>query len=358
MSQSRKRVPNIDYVKAFAAIAVIAVHFRKNVQPMIPEEAFGAKSSLFFAANYQLFISCVPLFLIVTGYLMTNKKVDKKHYMSIVQLYTLYLLASIATLFLFMFLHDQHFSVQEIIYKISAFKMVGYAWYVEMYIGLALLLPFMNIMFDQVTKKQFTYLIGILLFMCSLPSFVNNAPFLTDVFYLPNFWVQMYPILYYSIGSYIRRYDVVKMLRKQDIWLMGLFNVAITLFGVAYNFHYANPYAGFTEGYYPSIVVVLQSVTLFLVLMRIPFKENRLVTAVAKVTLPMYLMSYMVDKTVYAQLLSMLGDGKKLINYMPVIVLFICVISFMAAYVLDKMNEAIWKVVSRITRTKKKSSSN
>jgi surface polysaccharide O-acyltransferase-like enzyme len=43
-----KRNPSIDYVKVWASFSVISIHFRLNVQEMIPIETFGKWSSLFF----------------------------------------------------------------------------------------------------------------------------------------------------------------------------------------------------------------------------------------------------------------------------------------------------------------------
>ena len=78
-----KRNPSIDYVKVWASFSVISIHFRLNVQEIIPIETFGKWTSLFFSVIYQIFIPCVPLFLIATGYLMHRKTYSLKYYITI-----------------------------------------------------------------------------------------------------------------------------------------------------------------------------------------------------------------------------------------------------------------------------------
>lgn len=59
--------------------------------------------------------------------------------------------------------------------KILDYSAIPYAWYIEMWIGLALLVPFLNYMYKAIpSKNQKLLLLGILFVMTSLPDLCNR----------------------------------------------------------------------------------------------------------------------------------------------------------------------------------------
>ena len=74
----KKRNINIDLIKCIAVFSVISVHFFLNTNfyntPVVGNKMYIA---VFFRT---LFMICVPLFIITTGYLMKNKELNKKYY--------------------------------------------------------------------------------------------------------------------------------------------------------------------------------------------------------------------------------------------------------------------------------------
>lgn len=83
----KKRNINIDLIKCIAVFSVISVHFFLNTD-------FYSRTiintNMYIAVLFRtLFMICVPLFIISTGYLMKNKTLNKKYYLGISPLYFL-----------------------------------------------------------------------------------------------------------------------------------------------------------------------------------------------------------------------------------------------------------------------------
>ena len=73
----KKRNINIDLIKCIAVFSVLSVHFFKNTDFYNKTITNSLYLGVFFRT---LFMICVPLFLITTGYLMKNKELNKKYY--------------------------------------------------------------------------------------------------------------------------------------------------------------------------------------------------------------------------------------------------------------------------------------
>ena len=142
----RKRELGIDVIKVVALLSVISVHFFSYIgfydQPM-----YG-KEMLILTTIRNFFMICVPLFLLATGYLMNRKKFDKKYYKGIVRVLYVYVIVSIICIIYSKIKGDQS-SIWHMVLSIFSFSAAGYSWYVEMYIGLFLIIPFLNLIYNS-----------------------------------------------------------------------------------------------------------------------------------------------------------------------------------------------------------------
>ena len=116
------------------------------------------------------FMVCVPLFLITTGFLMSEKKLSLRYYKGIPHTLFIYLAASFCCMAVVHFKetpYTWHTAIQDLI----DFTGAPYAWYVEMYIGLFLLIPFLNLIYRNLEgKRQKQILILTLFVLTSLTS--------------------------------------------------------------------------------------------------------------------------------------------------------------------------------------------
>ncbi len=157
---------NIDLIKCIAVFSVISVHYFSNIG-LYKDLIVGNKMyiGIFFRT---LFMICVPLFIIVTGYLMKDKKLSKKYYFSGgIRVLLIYLLDSVLFLSYNAIYNNGEFNIKYIVKSILSFD-IGYAWYIEMYFGLFLLIPFINLIYNGLKeKKQKQMLILTMLFLTS-----------------------------------------------------------------------------------------------------------------------------------------------------------------------------------------------
>lgn len=95
-----------------------------------------------------------------------------------------------------------HYSNQDSKFLISL--AIPYAWYIEMWIGLFLFTPFLNLLYKAIpTQKQKMVWIGILFAMTAIPDLFNRYGF----HLVPGFWQTCYPLMFFFIGSYVKEYQ-------------------------------------------------------------------------------------------------------------------------------------------------------
>ena len=182
----------------------------------------------------SFFIICVPLFITLSGYLLKNKKLEKSYYKRISKIIITYILASLLCVFYSVVFLKQDFTIKSIILNVLNFSAAPYSWYIEMYLGLFLLIPFLNIVYNALPSQKWKiWLIITFIILTSLPSVVNiyNSNSL-DWWVLPSssstmdklipaWWQGMYPITYYYIGCYLSEYGL-KMRKSLNLLLIIL----------------------------------------------------------------------------------------------------------------------------------------
>lgn len=78
-----KRVAELDIIRALAAIFVVSVHYLLNTNFYSMNLSGKGMIILTFLRNFLL--TCVPLFLLATGYLNRNKEPNKEYYKGIIK---------------------------------------------------------------------------------------------------------------------------------------------------------------------------------------------------------------------------------------------------------------------------------
>ena len=143
MQQQSQRLFGLDLLRAIAIISVVAGHFFLNTK--FTSTVFNTPSMLAQGICQYFFTSIgVPLFLMLTGYLNCHKKLERSYYPRIFRILLDYVVISIVT-YLVLEFHGGY-SIRNLIKGIFSFHTINYAWYIEMYIGLFLLIPFLNIL--------------------------------------------------------------------------------------------------------------------------------------------------------------------------------------------------------------------
>ncbi len=326
--KKKERILGLDLIKAIAILFVIGVHFFIYTDFYTTNVTGYSMISQVFLRT--LFICAVPLFLILMGYFSKDTKYSKSFFKKLVGLLTLYLLYGLIE---YVILYDA-FSIKEFLSKILNFDLSAYVWFVEMYIGLYLLTPFINTLYNNIDIKMKKYLIIILVCLTFLPSTINNK--FIEGFALPEFWVTLYPICYFLIGKFIKEYQP-KFNKFYLITTLILLLLVETIIEVGQAS--GSVYTVFF-GYRFSLPVMICSVLIFLILYDIKSKKatiNKLFMNISIVTFDIYLVSRTVQHFVYPYFLNIDIPSHRCVLYLFPAILSILIIGFIIGMIRKKL---------------------
>lgn len=203
-SSSNSRICGLDLIRVVAIFFVIAGHFF-SLNTAYRDVPFIGISMFVQGVMNSVFTVGVPLFIMLTGYLNTHKTPTKKYYKGMVRVLVAYLFFSIVTIVFRKYYLGEELSLVQWILKIFNYSAIPYAWYIEMWIGLALLTPFLNYLYHSIpSMKQKLLLLATLFVMTSLPDLCNRY----GVYLMPGYFAQAcYPLMFYFMGAFIREYQ-------------------------------------------------------------------------------------------------------------------------------------------------------
>ena len=150
--QLTKRSPAADIIRIFAFFCVTSVHFFLNNG--FYSTVVEGKRMFVMTIMRSFFIICVPLFLTLSGYLLRKKQLEKKYYGKISRIIITYILASLFCVLYSVVFLKQDLTVKSVFLNILNFTAAPYSWYVEMYLGLFLLIPFLNIIYNSLPSRK------------------------------------------------------------------------------------------------------------------------------------------------------------------------------------------------------------
>jgi len=338
----KKRVMGLDFIRFLAILFVPSVHYFLY-NGFYSHLVFDNVSDILLLIFRNLFYICVPLFLLLTGYLSKNAKLNMDYFYKFFRIFISYLIISIIVLIFRILYLDLDISKSEILYGFLSFEINPYAWYVEMYLGLFLLIPFLNLIYNNITKIQKKVLIGILMFLTSLASITNNLMFhgvATNIF--PDWWIDIYPITYFFIGKYLCDFPLkISKLKTLIISLLILFlhSLLIFVFCLHTNFDWG------IFGGYNNLFTLILAVMIFSIFVNMNLKNKKLnksITMISLVSFEMYLISYVFDNLYYTIIkVEYNGVLSYLINYFYYIPL-VFISSFICAYVINKITVILY----------------
>lgn len=311
----KSRDTSLDIIRIVAAFTVLSVHFflHNGFYSQIVEGV-----PMYIACLMRtLFSVCVPLFMILTGYLMSKKILSRRYYLGIVKTLVVFVLATIACMIFKHYTEGAQLGFKELLLGTLDFTGANYSWYIEMYIGLFLIAPFLNLAYSKLkSKKQKQVLVLTMIAITILPSLFNiynfetaqwwTSPTTSDTFQklFPSWWAGFYPVAYYFTGCYLREYK----LKIKTSTLFALFASSLFVFGTFNYFRsYGTTFKSGSYVYWYGFEPYVLSVFIFMLLKRIK-TENFSAGAkialwkISDLALGIYLISFIFDRIVYQQL--------------------------------------------------------
>lgn len=359
-----KRNTGLDIIRCVALLCVISTHFFLYTD--FYQEIVSGPFMLAMVILRSSFMICVPLFMMLSGYLIHTKDISLRYYLKLTRIIFVYVAASIfCGLYSRYFLHTG-LSYASMILNIFAFRTADYAWYIEMYIGLFLMIPFLNILYDGLmTRQNKQALVLTFLLLTTLPSVFNIyriagldwwlRPSTSSNFFpvVPAWWRGMYPITYFYLGRYMKEYPItIKPVSKLVL--------AVIVFGFAGLFNYYRSYEGqFIESLWNdngSFLTTLQSVLVFSILSDVNYEKmsvpvKRIAAMVSELSLGAYLTSWILDLAVYEKLNQVASTMDRQILYFPVAVIVIFLGSLCLSAVIQLLYVQFQKLLPTFTST-------
>lgn len=325
-----KREEGLDILRALAVLFVVSVHFFLNTKFYeTPVMGFSMYLQVMLQA---VFMSCIPLFLMVSGYVSRSVDVSWNYFKKLLPVLVIYVCFSVAAVaYRWTYLHEAK-GIKEWVIDTLTFKADPYSWYVNMYIGLFLMSPFLNILFNNLKgKKERQILVAVFLFISAVPDFLNGR--YISLIQFPSYWADFYPVGFYFVGSYIREYK--PKLRKGYAAILFLGILAFETFFECYTARGA-VYRAYM-GTFASLIRLALAAVIFLVLYQSTIKNkgiSYIVNKISTLSLDIYLASYVTDKIVYANVYKYRDFSQnKIIALIVPIVLASFTMAFIAAII-------------------------
>lgn len=330
---------NLDLIRGVATFLVLSVHFFLwngfYYQPMV------GKRMLLMCVMRMGFMTCVPLFLILTGYLCRNKELSRRYYLGLARILVTYLLCCFVCLALRWYRGAMTF--RQALDAFMAYTAAPYGWYIEMYFGLFLLIPFLNLIWKGLeSKKSRQVLLVTLVVLTALPSVVNVKWAI-----MPDWWVGTYPLLYYFLGAYLGEYQPKPSWWRTLVALAAVTTLAGAAIYLRGRFSSTGLFVWDDLANWNSLFVVCGSCLLFLLLRQIPVEKapkwlRWMVGKAAQLSLEIYLLSWCVDSIVYPMLQRRVPDVLDRVFWYPVAVPVI----FLGTALLAQLVEWVRKALS------------
>lgn len=332
-----RRSCGLDVVRCFAILFVIGGHFFLHTS--FNDTTFSSVSMFFLGMVQTLMLINVPLFLMLTGYLNINKEVNRKYYRNGIRVIISYLVISIITILFRKYYLGEDLSWFMWVRKILDFSAIPYAWYIEMWIGLFLLTPFLNILWKNIGTRRYKHILLLTLYLLTaLPDFFNRYGFTLA----PAYWEFTYPVAFFFMGAYIREYNPVIPLKWLVAAIVGICLVNPTINIILFHHRPMLHLIGDSNGLFGMPLAAL----FFLLTYKLDFSNNCVRAMLAKISvlsLDMYLFSWIFDQIIYPFAAPYMPDMHSLsiLIYYITVISTIFILSFCSAYIKELVSDGI-----------------
>lgn len=341
-----QRICGLDLIRVCAIFFVIAGHFF-SINTSFKNVPFIGFSMFIQGMMNSVFTVGVPLFIMLSGYLNINKQPTKKYYKGMIRILVAYIIFSIATIVFRKFYQGENLSLVQWILKIFDYSAIPYAWYIEMWIGLALLTPFLNYMWKAIpARKEKLLLIASLFVMHSLPDLCNRY----GMYIFPAYFAKAtYPLMFYFVGTFIREYQPIIKNNRVGLFIILAISLIMPLANILiFNSADIVEITGGPGGVFYTWIAI----AIFLMLYRrdVKFKPiKKLITHCSMVSLEIYLCCYIFDQLYYPYFKEhYFVTQSQFLSWFFVIVPLCFLSSYLTATVYNSLKNSINKSVTKI----------
>lgn len=273
----------LDLLKIFSCIGVVVLH---STRPGFNLEQYNISAYLYYLATYA-----IPLFFMLNGYFLLNKK--KLPYS-----YVFNKIRGILTIVfvwnMLIWVIKRDFNVNPLMKIIGSLIQKGYAyqfWFFGLLIIIYLTLPIVK----KVLEKDYSYFVILLILIVigivieMINTFIFHKPLQQYVPQTFRLWTWFF---YYILGGYLGKINIqeIKLTKLIKISFSIIFIISpILLFYLAKNVYHDAP----AEYFYDSMIVKIVSIGLFILFLKIEknivLKNNELIVKLSSLTMGVYI---------------------------------------------------------------------
>lgn len=273
--KAKERESNIELLRIFSMFLIVLFHL--GYHGIILSNTF-IESNIYINNIYLYFINIlgkigVNLFVLISGYFLVTKK--KYNYKKILLFWLQILFYSIIIyLVLTLVFKDNSIRLIDALMPLSYKKW----WFATTYFILYLIYPYINILINNLSKKDYKKLLIILTITLSIwPMMINK-----DIECNNLIWF----IFLYLLGAYIKLYIKITYDKKWTIYALVSFIVALLLIIVLYRLKIDYNII-FGEYKYPTLLI---SIVLFLSFLNLKINNSKIINTIGKSTFGIYLL--------------------------------------------------------------------
>ena len=337
---AKQKLFGVDLIHAVAVTLVLAVHSFLN-SGYYSEPIQGAAMTVATMVRMAC-MTCTPMFMLLTGYLCINRQWSLGYYRKLLPVLITYVLVGCISLGFQIGWQGAVMSPLGFFRRLLDFSAVSYAWYIEMYIGLFLLSPFLNAAWRGLNEKAKLALVITMLVVTALPT-VTNFRFQI----LPDWWINLYPVTYYYLGAWLREHPIRA---KGWMLVLGWLGLSALTGGLLCLFQHGQLFGGANWNARNSLLVTGEAVCLFSLLIRcegkkLPGPVRWCICRIGKLSLPLFMLSYITDQLLYPRLVEAVPEMTGRFVWLPVLVVIGLVACAVMAQLVDWATKALMRLI-------------
>ena len=328
-----KRNYSLDLLKTISIVFVIILHYNNGSMGGLLSNTQPGTSNYFIARFTEILtiIAC-NLFVIISGYFLC--KSNKIKIRKIVDIVILLFFYGIVIYAVSIFTGLAIFNKKTL--KLM-FLTIDNRWFINIYLLLYILHPYINKIISNINKKQHTMLILICIFFFSVWSSIlkpqgilNPNTFVSDGGYgITNF------IMLYFIGAYVRLYYDNKKMNKLILFIVY---ICLSLLGTFIYYNFLNAIS------YNFIINVINSIIVFLIFKNITMTKGKVISKFAECSLAIYIIheNLFIRSYIYRNIFkssSFYDSSFLLIN-----MIYSCIAIFITCAIIEFVRKFIFKI--------------
>ncbi len=357
--KNKERNSNFELMRIIAMLFIVLWHIYLYGGIKDNPRIINTNIAIIFEFISFILMVHVNSFVILTGYFQSKANFKIKKFFSLLDSMFFY---RIIFLILFCGLGIVTLTKAEMIDKIFTRDY----WFIQVYLVLYLLSPFLNIFIKKIDKKNYEKLLLVLFFILSIIPFItgNKTYVFNDGYNLSNF------VYMYLIGGYLRKYPIKEsyifkilsknlyrliltiifvlcfMINYMNTKTLGMLSSSNTVLGLI-NSNYSNIY-----NVYSNPFVIIQTISFFLLFESLVFK-SKLVNKISSLVLGVYFIHENGFVRSYLYKWLKIDDGI-ITSYKFILYVFLMVfLIFICSLIIEFIRQIIFKFIKSRKISKK-----